>query len=253
MDGWKDLHNRYRVDEQGKGSWNRAVRAAELLRRAGVRHNALCVITGPCAVHPERAYRELRKLGFSYLQFIACLDPIGAERGSMEYSLTPEAYRDFLCRLFDLWFDDWAAGRYCSIRLFDDYVHMFLGDGPGSCATCGRCGNYFAVEGDGTVYPCDFFMLDEWRMGRFGEDSLQSMTESAAAKAFLERGRTSPAECAACRWNAVCGGGCKNDWYVGDGGDPHNYYCGTFRGFLDYAAPKLRYIAAQEAALRRRV
>ncbi|MCM1237381.1 MAG: radical SAM protein, partial [Ruminococcus flavefaciens] len=151
MDGFRQLHDKYRVDNKGNGTWSGVTRALNLLKKHNVDVNALCVVTGRCARSPGQTYRELKKLGFRYIQFIACLDPIGDERGSMPYSLTPEAYGQFLCNVFDLWYADWARGQYHSVRLFDDFVHILLGNGASTCATCGTCGEYFVVEGDGSV------------------------------------------------------------------------------------------------------
>ena len=95
VDGFKDLHNANRIDAQGKDTWNRVTKALALLQKHHVAVNALCVVTGMCARSPEKAYRQLKKLGFDYIQFIACLDPLGMPRGGMPYSLTPAAYGSF--------------------------------------------------------------------------------------------------------------------------------------------------------------
>lgn len=68
-------------------------------------------------------------------------------------------YGTFLCALFDEWYRDWKTGQYTSVRLFDDYVHLAMGLPSGTCATSDSCGNYFVVEGDGGIYPCDFYFL----------------------------------------------------------------------------------------------
>lgn len=249
LDGYKDLHNHYRVDADGKETWKTVSGAFQLLRKAGVRTNALCVVTAQCAKHPDKAYRELKKLGADFMQFIPCLDPIEEERGQRPFSLTPSAYGQFLCRLFDLWFEDWAAGNYHSIRLFDDYVNILLGASQGStCSTCGRCGAYFVVEGDGSVYPCDFFVLDQWKMGTLGENSLPELAESQQAKDFLLWGQEKPAECAVCRWRRLCNGGCKNDWERS--GPPHNHYCKALQAFFAHAEDRLRIIAREELQAR---
>ena len=83
----------------------------------------------------------------------------------MPYSLAPERYGPFLCGLFDAWYRDLEAGRYVSVRLFDDYLRILAGMPPSTCAAAGICGSYLVVEGDGSLYPCDFFVLDEWRLG----------------------------------------------------------------------------------------
>lgn len=250
MDGYKDCHDMHRVDAAGKATWNRVTRALSILKKHAVKVNALCVVTARCAKNPEKAYTELKKLGFEFIQFIACMDPIGEERGNQFYSLTPEAYGRFLCRAFDLWYKDWESGNYHSVRLFDDYVHILLGDGAGTCATCGSCGAYFVVEGDGSVYPCDFYVLDDWRMGSLLESSLKELAESEKGRQFLFWGLQKPGECAGCRWRRICNGGCKNDWVRDAQGQPHNYYCAAFRALLEHAMPRLQIIARAELAAR---
>lgn len=180
--------------------------------------------------------RPDRKLGAGYLQFIPCLDPLEVERGSMPYSLTPELYGDFLCALFDEWYRDFSAGKYTSIRLFDNYVHLAMGLPAGTCSTAGTCGAYFVVEGDGTLYPCDFYCLDDWKLGKLGEVPLPDLAAGKVAQQFLADGLEHPAECKTCPWVRLCNGGCKRDWVRVKEGN-HNYFCPSFRKFFDYAAP----------------
>lgn len=246
LDGFKELHNAHRVSGAG-GTWNLARRNAELLLRRGVRTNALCVVTAQCARSPQKVYASLKKLGFEYMQFIACIDPMGEERGRSAFSLTPKVYGEFLCALFDLWYGDWERGTYHSVRLFEDYIHILLGDGSSTCATCGQCGGYFVVEGDGSVYPCDFFALDSWRMGKLGEQSLAEMAEGEALRRFLSWGREKPHRCAACPWRRLCGGGCKNDWVQGPEG-VRNYYCEAFQMLFAHGFRRMTAIARAEQA-----
>lgn len=251
IDGYKDIHNRNRVDARGEDTWKLVRQQADRLLKAGVRTNALCVVTGQCAKHPEKVYRELKKIGFDYIQFIACLDPIGMERGKMPYSVMPEDYGKFLCRTFDLWYQDWEQGNYHSIRLFDDYIHVLLGDGGSTCATCGKCGGYFVVEGDGSVYPCDFFVLDEWQIGKIGVQSLEEMGKSERFQSFLQWGTDKPEECSACPWKRLCNGGCKNDWITTENG-VHNYYCRSFQMLFEHGAERMMRIARAEREARQR-
>ena len=250
VDGFREAHEAHRVDAEGNGTWKRVLTAKALLDQYAVDYNALCVVTGRCARHPEKAYGSLKNLGFRYIQFIACLDPIGHARGQEPWSLTPELYGRFLCRVFDLWYRDWAGGDYHSIRLFEDYVHILLGDGASTCATCGKCGAYLVLEGDGSAYPCDFFVLDDWKIGNIGQMSVADLTAGEKSAAFLRWGSVKPAECAACPYGAICNGGCKNDWYTDETG-PHNYFCASFRELLDHALPRLQQIARAELAAKR--
>lgn len=146
-------------------------------------------------------------------------------------------------------YDDWTKDNYHSIRLFDDYIHILLGCAEGTtCSTCGRCGVYYVVEGDGSVYPCDFFVLDQWKMGKLGENMLTEMAESQQAKDFLHWGQEKPTECTSCRWLKLCNGGCKNDWERS--GQPHNHYCESLKVFLTHAEERLRIIARAELQAR---
>ena len=243
LDGARDFHDALRVDPQGKGTWSRAVAALERLDKAGVETNLLCVVTGPMARSPQKVYQSLNKLGNHALQFIPCLDPLEAPRGSMPYSLSPQRYGRFLCGLFDCWYRDWQAGRYVSIRLFDDYLRILAGMPPSTCAASGACGSYLVVEGDGSLYPCDFFVLDEWYLGNIHETGVTQAMNRPRSQDFLARGRTRPETCKGCPYLAVCRGGCPRDW-TAFGPQGKNYYCPAFRQFFDYALPRLRQAAA---------
>ncbi len=247
LDGDKAMHDGCRVDAAGKGTWNRVMHNLDLLKKYGVDVNLLCVVTRSCSRSAVRVYNALKKTGIRYLQFIACLDPLGSERGSMAYSLSPKDYGTFLCDLFDAWYLDWENGEYTSVRLFDDYVHLAMGMPAGTCATSGSCGSYFVVEADGSIYPCDFYALDEWRMGKLGEEELTAVSESENARRFLDGSKIHPAECSGCKWYNMCFGGCRRDWYTDpDTGETKNYFCPAFREFFDYAMPRIERIAAAE-------
>lgn len=249
LDGCKDIHNLWRVDTAGAGTWARVCGALKLLSRHQVDVNALCVVTGQMARHAAKVYGALKKLGVGYMQFIPCMDPIGQTRGNQKYSLTPKLYGDFLCGLFDLWYRDWKNGQYHSVRLFDEYVNLMLGGPAVTCSTCGNCGAYFVVEGDGSVYPCDFFVLDKWRLGTLGQCSLAEMAAGNTAREFLLWGAEKPPQCGRCPWRCLCNGGCKNDWVIQDGREA-NYFCASLQKFFAYAQLRLAEIARAERLVR---
>ena len=111
VDGIKATHDCYRKDADGQDTYFRILEAAKKLEAAGVDFNVLTVVNGKTAPKIRRIYENYKKLGFSWQQYIACLDPIGEEQGQQEYSLTPEAYGKFLIELFDLWEMDLRQGR----------------------------------------------------------------------------------------------------------------------------------------------
>ncbi len=248
LDGNKAIHDHNRLDVLGQGTFQTVVQNASIMTSMGIDVNLLCVVTRSCARNPQKVYRSMKELGFRHFQFIPCLDPLAAQRGSLDYSLSPELYGKFLCGLFDSWYADWRTGQYVSIRFFEDMVYNLMGLRCGTCASSGQCGQYLVVESDGSAYPCDFYCLDEWYLGNIQTSTVQELLQSEKAHQFLSGGRS--VECRCCSWYAACRGGCKRD-YFGDPGKEQNYYCLAFQRFFAYAWPRLTEVVQREQAARR--
>ena len=157
--------------------------AAKLMDRFQVEYNILSTVNLDVAKNIDRIYYFFKKQRFRYLQFIPCLDELNGE--PREYSLTPEAYGEFLIRLFRLWYVDLSSGRPVSVRYFDNLLMMLGGYPPESCGMAGVCGSYYMIEADGSAYPCDFYVTDEWRIGNILTDGLEEMRHSETARQFL--------------------------------------------------------------------
>ena len=153
LDGNRACHDRFRKDGAGKGTYDRVLRAARLLEKAGVEYNVLTVVTGYLAKHIQSVFSALCGAGFRFQQYIPCLDPLEEDRGGQGYSLSPGQYEEFLKTLFDLWFRELERGRYWSVRYFDNLVWMLDGNAPEQCSMRGCCGLQYLVESDGSVYP----------------------------------------------------------------------------------------------------
>jgi len=232
LDGYKELHDASRMDAAGKGSYNNVLRAASLLRKYHVEFNILSVITSDASRHAEKLYRFFQQQNLSYLQFIPCINDFG----SAETGLTDVQYGQFLRTMFDLWFRDHMAGRGVSIRYFDNVLGMLMGHPPEQCSMKGTCHVQFTVEADGGVYPCDFYVLDEWRLGDVRTDKFSEMRESDTAKRFIAQSEPIRGECALCRWAELCRGGCRRDKEPILGGVPSsNRFCLAYRDFFDYS------------------
>lgn len=245
LDGPAELHNRNRRDAEDKGTFNRVMRAARLFDKFHVEYNILCVVTGKNARSIQSIYRFYRKQGFKWLQFIPCLEPMDQERGAEAYHLSRDAYGEFLIRLFDLWFQDLKRGDYISIRHLDNWLGILLGEEPEACSMQGRCSVQFVVEGDGGVYPCDFYVLDEWRLGTVGRQSFAEMARGGTARCFIESSCQVPEACRQCPAYPLCRNGCRRDRLPGpQGAAGHNYYCAAYRRFFAERGAEL-YQAAQ--------
>lgn len=233
LDGTAAHHNRNRLLMDGQGSWNSVMRTVRLFQRFEVEYNVLCVLTGQNARAIEQIYSFFKKENMRWLQFIPCLEPFQQERGKEKYHLSCEEYGAFLIRIFDLWYADLQKGEYISIRHLDNWLAILLGRVPEACAMAGRCSIQFVVEGDCAVYPCDFYVLDEWKLGVVGEDSFAEMYRSPRARQFVEQSQFVPNECKSCRYGVLCRNGCRRDRLPRVTGEPgKNYYCASYLQFF---------------------
>ena len=253
VDGIRATHDAYRKDSRGQDTYLRVLDAARMLREAGADFNVLTVVNARTAPKIRRIYEQYRKLGFRWQQYIACLDPLGETGKTRDYSLKPEGYGQFLIELFDLWYLDLQKGKQPYIRQFENYVGILLGLQPESCEQRGACSCQCIVEADGSVYPCDFYCLDEYRLGNFNEDSVETILGRAEETGFLKNSQSNAETCRQCPYFFICRGGCRRhrDHEALPGcGEGENYFCRSYRMFFDACLGRLRETA--EMVSRRR-
>lgn len=238
VDGTKALHDARRHINGGGSAFDAAVQAAKLMDQYRVPYNILTVVHRETAAHIREIYYVCQQRGWHYLQFIACLEPLHEGRGQAPWALTPKAYGSFLVELFDLWYNDTLRGRAPSIRQFDNWLGMLLGYPPEACEQCGVCGMQYVVEADGSVYPCDFYVLDDWRLGSFALNSLEQIDERREALSFRKRSQPLPEKCQACPHVFLCRNGCFRQREEGI-----NYFCDSYRMFFDQCGKRLAALA----------
>ncbi|MBE6773641.1 MAG: SPASM domain-containing protein [Ruminococcaceae bacterium] len=225
--------NKFRVDANGQNSYYKITKAANKFIKHGVEFNILTVLTGHCAENAERIYKHFRSMGYRYLQFIPCLRPMGDSTQSELY-MTADQYADFLIRIFNLYVKDFTKGNYMSVRQFDNWVRMYLGERPEQCGLCGYCTHQFVAEGNGNIYPCDFYCTDEWLLGNINETSLEEMAECERATRFIKESLTVDERCKNCRFFPICRqGGCKRNRESSD-------YCSSYMKFFSSCMPLFR-------------
>ncbi len=239
LDGTKDIHDMNRIDSSNKGTFNRVMKTVDLFNKYKVEYNILFVVNSTVAKHAAKIYNFFKRKNFRYLQFIPCLDPLG-EPGGQIYSLTPDRFTTFLKTLFDLWYEDIKNGNIISIRYFDNLVSMLMGYPPENCGMSGVCRCQFVVEADGGVYPCDFYVIDQWNLGNLKESDFDEIAKSDVVKEFIEVSRYVDPKCRQCKWLNLCRGGCRrNREPFADGKPILNYLCSSYMEFFEYTAPRL--------------
>ena len=215
LDGDSALHNHNRIDAHEKGTYNRVMEAKKLLDRHNVHYNILCVLTSESARRARRLWGFILKEGIRYIQFIPCLEPLDTARpdaisgtGAMAALTAPRFYK-FYADLFPLWKAEADKGNMVSVRLFEDIAGIYLAGRGLTCGISGRCTPQIVVEADGSVYPCDFYVLDEYRVSNLAEFTIKEVFEAVVACGFLGQEQQAYAQCGNCAYHKWCQGGCK--------------------------------------------
>lgn len=236
LDGYKENHDYFRLTSGNKATFSRVMETITQLRKSQVNTNILTVLSKQLAKHPQKLYDFYKKQGFSYIQLIPCL--AGLDEEENPFALTPELFATFYKQFYDLWLKDYQSGNAMSIYLFDNIIPMYANIPPQQCGMLGSCSLQFVVEGDGSVYPCDFYVLDEYCGGNVLSKSLREIANSEPMKRFLQEPKAMSKKCGACAFTRICYGNCKrmNTLYFNDD------YCG-YQDFLSYAYPSMVQIA----------
>ncbi len=253
IDGPRELHDLFRVDKGGRPTFDKVYAAAQLLNKHRVPFNTLTVVNRVNAKRPLDVYRFLRReLGARQLQFIACVEPRaftttapqmwdpatlpvqgsdGARPGHAdsvvtEWSVDPEDWGDFLCKVWD----DWYRRDYgkVHVNLFETAVAQWMGMPSQLCIYSEFCGKGVALEHDGSVYSCDHYVYPEYRLGNINNTHISRMVFSERQQRFgFAKRETLPRQCRDCKYLFACWGECpRNRMIRTAAGEPGlNYLC----------------------------
>jgi len=236
LDGSAPLNDRYRTTPDLRGTFDRVFPSLELLRRYGVAFNLMVVLSDVNVRHPKELYEFCVENELRFVQFMPAVeaDPDG---GAASFSMPPDRYGDFLCAMFDLWYND---GRpVISVRMFDAFLERLLTGQNGICFFRDSCDGYLVAEANGDVYTCDFFVEPRWNLGNLMQLPLRDLEHVSRRTAFSSLKDSLPRACLECGWRDYCMGGCPK--YRGMR-EP-NYMCDGYRKFFSHAMPRLRELA----------
>lgn len=236
IDGTRYIHDLYRKDTQGNGTWERVKDNILRLKKYGIKADLLCTVTSDTAQNGKSVYQALRKLDTGWIQFIPIVRR--TENGVTEDSVTPQLYGRFLKDVFR----EWAShdmGKV-NVQLFSETALVLAGGTPNVCWLAEKCGTVLIVERDGGIYSCDHFVDQKHLIGNLKTDNLRDLINSDVQQNFGNAKRDSLVqECRACPYLKICGGGCLKDRFsVSSDGEPGQYYlCKGLLQYFDYAVP----------------
>lgn len=247
LDGPPHIHDHYRRDAGGKPTFERVLRAADILRRNEVEFNILCMVTAFSGDRAGEVWDFFVERDLRFLQFIPCIE-VHPETGEVQpYSCTPEQYGRFLCEAFDRWSAEVPPQTY--VRTFDDLLMMHMGGEAPTCVFRPTCAEYLLIEHNGDVYPCDFFVEREWLLGNIMETPLREIALSDRFREFRYAKQAYGEGCAECEWLAQCHGGCaRHRLAVGPAAWRRNYFCDSYRMLFAHADGRLQEMARELSA-----
>ncbi len=224
MDGNREMHDAYRLDKRGEGTFNRVISAARLLQKNEVDFNILCTVHAANADHPLEVYRFFRdEVGADFIQFIPIVERATPEtlavanRGWGDRSLTIEpstietgesqVARSSGRSLYKLegslvtdrsvkpeqWgnfmsavFDEWVRNDVGKVfvQMFDSALGSWVGQGASLCIHRETCGDALALEHNGDLYSCDHFVEPDYLLGNIQETHMIEMVASDRQRKF---------------------------------------------------------------------
>jgi uncharacterized protein len=260
IDGPRELHDAYRVDKGGKGSFDQVMRGLGFLRDGGVEWNALTTVHAANGDHGATVYRFLRDdLGCRFVQFIPIIEriteespeewkswrdrPLYSQHGEAvtARSVAPEQYGRFLNDVFDEWVAHDVGEVF--VQMFDVALANWHGEPPSLCVHSETCGLALALEHNGDLYSCDHFVEPEYLLGNIRETHMLELVASQRQRQFgLDKAATLPRYCRECDVRFACHGGCPKDRFTttADGEPGLNYLCAGYKAFFHHVDEPMR-------------
>jgi uncharacterized protein len=269
IDGPRALHDAYRIDKKGEGSFDDAIRGWNCLRKHNVDVNILCTIHAANAEHPLEVYHFFRdELQAQYIQLIPIVErateqkialanqgwgglrgtdrPLYKQEGNLvtDRTVTAEQFGKFLIGIFDDWLQRDVGKIY--VTTFDVALGSWLGQ-HNACIIAPTCGMALAMEHNGDVYSCDHFVEPDHLLGNINKTPLKALVSSEKQRRFGQsKYDTLPKYCRECPVLFACYGECPRNRFIRapDGEDGLNYLCAGYKAFFSHIDKPMRTMAS---------
>ncbi|MES3000396.1 MAG: anaerobic sulfatase maturase [Pseudomonadota bacterium] len=259
IDGPREMHDAYRIDKKGAGSFDAVIRGWNLLREHGVDTNILCTLNAANQDHPLEVYRFFRdELKAQYIQLIPIVEratehtiafantgwggnrgkdrPLYTQEGSLvtDRTVSADAFGKFLVAVFDEWILRDVGTVF--VTTFDVALGSWLGQ-HNTCVVSPTCGDALAMEHNGDVYSCDHYIEPGYKLGNVNETPLRALVASEQQRRFGNaKFDTLPAYCKECPVLFACYGECPRNRFIEtpDGEAGLNYLCAGYKAFFQH-------------------
>jgi uncharacterized protein len=245
MDGPEELHNRFRRDKDGKGSFQKVLQGYDLALLHGIQPEILCVVNAVNVEHPLRIYNYFKSLDAGTMTFLPLVERCMPGEGVSSRSVPAGEFGTFLCTVFDEWIEK-DIGKV-KIQIIEEALRTAFSQEHTLCVFKPVCGGVPVVERNGDFYSCDHYVEDRHRIGNILQTSLKELLGSARQKTFGLSKLSLPRFCQDCEVLKMCNGECpKNRFIHTPAGEPGlNYLCGGYRKFFNHCLPFVEAVARE--------
>jgi uncharacterized protein len=254
IDGPKEVHDRYRRDRKGKGTFDQVMQGLRLLQKHNVEYNVLATVARDTAKKPLDVYRFLRDEGVEFIQFSpvvermrnaqgiqhglrlagpASLDRLETNADVTPWSVLPEEYGDFLIAVYEEWVRHDVGKIF--VMNFEWALNAWIGNPSPVCVHAEKCGSSLVLEHDGDVYACDHCVYPEYRLGNIVTHSLSDMAAQSRDSGFgVVKENALPRWCRECTVLSACRGGCPKHRFARTSYDEPglHYLCEGYKKFF---------------------
>lgn len=254
LDGPKEIHDRYRRDRKGNGTFDEVMRGLRLLQKYGIEYNVLACVARETALKPLDVYRFFRSQGIEFIQFSPIVermpDTLSAQQGlrltgpaALDkaeeqtevtlWSVVPEDYGDFLIAIYEEWVRHDVGTVF--VMNFEWALNAWIGNPSPVCVHAKQCGRSIVIEHNGDVYACDHCVYPRYRLGNIKTDRLVKMVKRSLQSGFGVAKETAlPRWCRECDVLAACQGGCpKHRFGISYYDEPGlHYLCEGYKKFF---------------------
>ncbi|MBK8900083.1 MAG: anaerobic sulfatase maturase [Anaerolineaceae bacterium] len=269
IDGPQELHDAYRVNKGGAGSFKQVMWGWQLLVDHGVEFNVLCTVHAANQEHPLAVYRFFRdELKTQFIQFIPIIErvttqilplanvgwseraggerPLYTQSGShiTNRSVNAQKYGKFLIAIFDEWLRRDVGQVY--VQMFDVALGAWLGQPGGLCIFAPTCGRALALEHNGDLFSCDHYVEPDYLLGNIQSDHMLELVASEKQQQFgADKQATLPQYCRQCEVRFACHGGCPKNRFIHtpDGEPGLNYLCAGYKAFFNHVDRPMKIMA----------
>lgn len=262
IDGPQEIHNRYRRDHFGRGSFEKSIAGLKLLQEYGVEYNVMACVARETAVKPLEVYHFFKNEGVKFIQFSPIIERLPDKCSSQcglhlaspasldkkeqntevtEWTVFPEHYGDFLIAIYEEWVRNDVGEVF--VMNFEWALNAWLGNPSPVCIHAEQCGRSLVMEHNGDVYACDHCVYPQYKLGNILSDSFSSMVGKSLHSGFGGvKEAALPKWCQECEVLAACRGGCpKHRFCQTIYGEPGlHYLCEGYRKFFLHIRRYLR-------------